>query len=133
MNMGLIGDIKDAAKLVQQIGNMDLYKRILDLQAEAMELVETARAKDEEISELKKKLQVRGQIVYFTAAYYVKNDKGEVMTGEPFCQRCYDVEGLMCRLQMDGVYGLCHNCKSRFTLGERPFPRPTKAITDNGL
>ena len=115
--MGLLADIKDAAKLVQQLGNLDLYKRILDLQADALELMEALRARDEEIRELKKAARVCGQIVYVKSAYYMKDEKGEVITDEPFCQRCYDVSGTMCRLQRDGVYGICYNCRTKFVIG----------------
>ena len=47
--MGIVDNFKETAKLVQQLGNMDLYRRILDLQGEAMELTEQLRTKDEEI------------------------------------------------------------------------------------
>jgi hypothetical protein len=38
--MGIVDNIKDVAKTVRQIDNIELYKQILDLQGEGMELVE---------------------------------------------------------------------------------------------
>jgi len=37
--MGIVEDVREAVKLVQQVDNIDLYRKILDLQAEVQEMV----------------------------------------------------------------------------------------------
>jgi len=41
--LSIIDDVESVAKTVQQIDNIDLYRQILDLQGEIMEMVEENR------------------------------------------------------------------------------------------
>ena len=42
--MGLIENAKDAAKLVQQIGNVELYEKLVSVQIDAMSLFDENRS-----------------------------------------------------------------------------------------
>ena len=113
--MGIIENAKEAVKLVQQIDNIELYRTILDLQAEAMELTEQVKQKDEIISHLKDALDLKGKLICRYSAYYLHDDKGEVIDG-PFCTKCFDVDHLKCRLVAQDKYGMvkCVKCKVPF-------------------
>ena len=41
--MGVIDNVREAVKLVQQIDNLELYRALLNLQSELMPLVERMR------------------------------------------------------------------------------------------
>ena len=41
--MGLIDSAKDAAKLVQQIGNIELYEKLVSVEQDAMSLIDENR------------------------------------------------------------------------------------------
>lgn len=117
--MGLIEDAKEAVKLVQKIDNIELYRKILDLQSEAMELMEELREKDEIINKLKSTLSLKGKLICEHSAYWLKNDKNEVVDG-PFCTRCFDVENIQCRFvtgppEKYRAVIQCPNCKIQFT------------------
>jgi hypothetical protein len=45
--MGLIENVKDVVSLVQKMDNIDLYRKILDLQADALRLTTELLSKDE--------------------------------------------------------------------------------------
>ena len=51
--MGAIDNVKEVAKLVKDIGNMELYRQILDLQGEIMELTQANRELKSRVAELK--------------------------------------------------------------------------------
>ncbi len=113
--MGIIENAKDAVKLVQQIDNIELYRKILDLQAEAIELTEQLKQKDEIISQLKKALELKGKFICKDSAYYIADETGKITDG-PFCTKCFDVNHLKCRLVAADKEPIviCPNCNVRF-------------------
>lgn len=109
--MGIIENVKEAAKLVQQIDNIELYRKILDLQSEAMELIEKLKRKDEEVLRLRKALELKGKLIYKNNAYFFEDENGN--KEGPFCTKCFDVDKVQCRLVPDtkGYQVICPNCK----------------------
>ena len=89
--MGLIEDVKDTVKLVQKIDNMELYRKILDLQAEAMELMEKLREKDEKIAQLENigTVEIRDNFAY-------KLIDGHLLG--PYCTRCFGKDNKLVEL-----------------------------------
>ena len=113
--MGIIENAKDAVKLVQKIDNIELYRKILDLQSEAIELIEESKLKDEKIAKLKKALKVKGKMICKDSAYYLTNDKGGIIDG-PFCTKCFDVDQDCIRIVAHTTHGevKCLKCKVIF-------------------
>ena len=113
--MGIIENAKEAVKLVQKIDNIDLYRRILDLQAEAIELTEELKRKDEIIAQLKDALYLKGKFIYKDSAYYITDENGKIVDG-PFCTKCFDVDHVKCRLVPEniGPQVICPKCGVSF-------------------
>ena len=67
--------------------------------------------------ELEAKLQVKGKVEWRDPAYWVAD--GPQANG-PCCQKCYDTEGKLVRLQddRDGTYS-CMACKCQYSTPER--------------
>lgn len=65
--MGLYEGIKDVAKIVQQADNIELYRKLLDLSAQALEMQAEIAALREETSNLKKAREQEDDIVYHKA------------------------------------------------------------------
>jgi hypothetical protein len=102
--MGLIEDAKEAVKLVQQIDNIELYRKILDLQAEAIDLMEKLREKDEKIAQLENigTVEIRNNF-----AYQINGDK---ILG-PYCPRCFGKDKKLVHLiDAEETYG-CSICR----------------------
>lgn len=114
--MGIIDNIKDAVKLVQQVDNVELYRKILDLQSEAMDLVDQMKKKDETIETLKVALELKGRLLLRHSAYYLADESDKLLDG-PFCTKCFDVDHVKCRLvRTDGGMVQCQKCKSPFRI-----------------
>jgi len=113
--MGIIENAKDAVKLVQKIDNIELYRKILDLQAEAIELTEQLKQKDEIIGQLREALELKGNFICKDSAYYIA-DETEKITDGPFCTKCFDVDKLKCRLVATDKEPMviCPNCNVQF-------------------
>ncbi|MHC4912995.1 MAG: hypothetical protein ACYTE5_08330 [Planctomycetota bacterium] len=106
--MGIVETAKEAVKLAKKIDNIKLNRKILDLQAEAIELTEQNREKDELIQKLKESLSLKGKF---------HNEK--VIDG-PFCAQCFDADHQKYRLLPTAKQGLghgwvqCPRCKVPF-------------------
>ena len=61
--MGLYEGIKDVAKVVQQADNIELYRQLLDLSAQALDFQAENSKLKEEIADLKKAKLAESDIV----------------------------------------------------------------------
>ena len=124
--MGIIDDIKSIAKTIQQADNIALYQKILDVQGEALEVVEENNKLREENKELKEKLKIKETLVHDNNAYWIKSVEGK---DGPFCSRCWDVEKNLVRLHPCGNpadYD-CPDCKCGCTRVRPELDRPPSA------
>jgi hypothetical protein len=95
--MGIIESAKEVVKIVQQIDNIELNRKVLDLEAEVLELTQQLREKDETISKLNEALETKGKIICQNSVYFMVDDEGNKKDG-PFCTKCFDVDHFLCRL-----------------------------------
>lgn len=109
--MGIIDNAKDIAELIKKMGNMELYEKIIDLRDEIFSLREENLQQKEEINKLNNLLNVK-QKVFYAAPYYWATIDGGKKAG-PFCQKCYDTDKSLIRLQdcKRGVWK-CLSCQS---------------------
>lgn len=84
--MGAIDNVKEVAKLVKDLGNMDLYRQILDLQGEIMELTQANRELQMQLQEFRDTLSKVGQMTFRSPFYYAEGDE------VPHCPRCWEVD-----------------------------------------
>ena len=115
--MGLIDTAKEALELVDQVKNVDLYKRLVDLQHEAIEFTEQLKSKDKMIEQLEDALALKGKLVCKGSVYFIADEAGESIEG-PFCTRCFDVDHIKCRIvacgRIDNPDVQCLKCKVPF-------------------
>lgn len=93
--MNIIEGFKSATELIQKIDNIELYRKILDLQSEAMGLVDQNNVLKEENKELKEKLKIKDNLVYRNNVYWLRLQEGT--EDGPFCSRCWDVDNKLVR------------------------------------
>ena len=72
--MGLIDTIKDVLVLVQKSDNLDLLKKVLDLQTQAVEFQAQLQTKDEEIGRLRDALKLKDTVVRRGNLYFAVDD-----------------------------------------------------------
>lgn len=97
--MGIIETLKDTISVIQKADNLDLYKRMLELQTQVFALVEENRTLHERLA-MKEKLSFRDN-------YYWIGDEG------PYCSPCWDGAGKLVRIHKKKGYNpICPNCKT---------------------
>ncbi len=111
--MGMIDAIKDAATLVQKADNIDLYRVLLQVQQEALNLVqeksllveENIRLR-EQVRDLQAKAGARASLVRRDGMYFAEGDR------DPFCPHCWETEQMqvhLARYQNQPGY-FCRKC-----------------------
>lgn len=117
--MGIIDTLKETVGLIQKVDNIDLYRRMVELQTEVYSVIEENRA-------LKEKLATREKLTFRRNCYWIGDDG-------PFCSRCWDVDGKLVRLHLKTALRLppeCPSCNRVAREPERGPEEPGRAITD---
>jgi hypothetical protein len=123
--MGILDNAKQVAKAVEEIHNLELYQRVLNLHSDIIELVEQNNQLRNEIAEIKKHQEIKGKLRPVNRpdlVYYLYKENGAEEDG-PFCVVCWDIDGKLVRpfpYQNDGGERghVCEYCRSH-----RPRPR----------
>ncbi len=96
--MGILDTAKDAVQLVQKIDNIELYKQILDLQSEAIKLVEENISLKNQNRALQEQLKVKDSLTFENNGYWIQKEN----TKEgPFCTHCWDKNKELVRKHLD--------------------------------
>ena len=115
--MGLVENFKQVVEVVQKIDNVGLYRQILSLQSDALNLMQENMSLRDEVRVLKEKLTIRGEITFESNAYWLDR---EGKRAGPFCSACQDTKEQLVRLQpFINVPGRhrCPSCKELFNIG----------------
>lgn len=117
---------KDALALAQKSDNAEIIRKLLDLQAESLDDRETIRALREENVELRKRLQLQGELRWEHNVYWRELADG---TREgPYCGKCWDGDRKLARFaEFEGdIWWKCVVCtlKVQRPGTERPKYQP---------
>jgi len=96
--MSVIDTAKEAVMLVQKIDNIDLYKKILELQSDALKMVEENGKLHDRIRELETGLAIKDTLTFEDNHYFVV--KNGTKDG-PFCTLCWDNDRKLIRKHKD--------------------------------
>lgn len=108
--------IKDSGVSLEQaeikLKLAELVSALADAKIDIATIQQTLIEKDLQIQEMRKELSVRERVEYRDPSYWLKCESGEE---GPYCQRCYDAEGKLIRLQggEDGAWA-CRACKTAY-------------------
>ena len=118
--MGVIDTVKDVASLVQKLDNIDLLKRMVDLQEQIFDLVCENHEIKEQNRVLAEKLATREQMIFRKNSYW-RADEG------PFCSRCFDSDSLVIRMLITpGFAPQCPKCRTVAMDPDRDPPQPVR-------
>lgn len=96
VRLSIVSNAKEIAELVKKLGNIDLYRKIIDLEGEIVDLSGENHSLKQQNQDLSQKLQVRERLKFDGKVYWLEEDGKK---DGPFCQRCYDVDTKLVRLQ----------------------------------
>jgi hypothetical protein len=108
--MGAIENIKEIADLVKKLGDIDLYRKIIELEQEIFDLSRKNLKYKEDIDELKGLLSIKQTIKFSKPFYFIEGDQ------QPYCPKCWEVEKVLVHLTdtTDPNYHHCPNCDKTF-------------------
>ena len=87
--MGLYEGIKDVAKVIQQADNVELYRQLIDLSAQALDMQNEISRLSAENVELRKMRDVENRIERHQEPFItLTNDSERII----YCSRCWDHE-----------------------------------------
>lgn len=96
----------------------ELVGALADARIELARVQEALAAKDQQIKALEEAADISSKVKYQAPYYWLI--EGESRDG-PFCQQCYDHDGLLIRLQGSGDgYWNCKTCKNNYTDNNYP-------------
>jgi regulator of replication initiation timing len=84
--MSILDNAKQVAKAVEEIHNLELYQRVLNLHSDIIELVEENNRLRDEVTELKQKLELRAKMKFERPFYFQEGD------ATPHCAGCWEVK-----------------------------------------
>lgn len=111
--MGLVENVKDAVKLIQQLDNVDLMRKMLDVQNDSMRLAEENTQLREQVERLENAFNISGDVSYEGNAYWLV--KSEEEKQGPYCSRCWDLDKQLVRMPQAGPVRKvlhCPQCKN---------------------
>jgi hypothetical protein len=105
--------MKDIADLVKKAGDIDLYRRIVNLEGEVIDLTPDKRRAEEKIEQLERALQFQGELKFRTPYFYAEGDP------DPYCPGCWGskrqaVRVTKVRIPSVGNCMQCPACKHNF-------------------
>jgi ribosomal protein L37AE/L43A len=110
--MSLLPNYKDIVDLLKKGSTIEAQEKIMELREGALSLQEENIKLKERISELESKLNKKKEVQYEAPFYW------EMIDGKkegPFCQKCYDSDGKIIRLQKieEGNWH-CKSCNNNY-------------------
>lgn len=126
----------DIAKLIKESGSSleqaelklqlaEIISALADAKIEIATIQVALQEKDTRLADLERKLKTQKEILW-DEPYYWSISEGK--QDGPFCQKCYDSDEKLIRLQGDGEgYWVCHVCNSHFLdkLGKEKLREPS--------
>jgi hypothetical protein len=111
--MSIINNAKEIAELVKKLGDIELYRRIVELEGEIIELTRAKREAELQAEHLQETLKTQEQMRFMKPFYYMGKDP------VPFCPQCWEAQKIAVHLQgptnvAAGPRYDCRNCKSFF-------------------
>lgn len=108
--MSLYDGLKDAAKIVQKADNIELLQKLLDLEAQALEMQDEIRKLKEENFALKEKKDLSAKIERHSESYITIKDDPLPLR---YCTHCWDADRLLVQVvcdEKDGTFS-CPHCE----------------------
>lgn len=108
--MSILDDLKNVASTIQKIDNIELYRQILDLQNEVLQVVTENMELKGQLARAREQLSVRQSLRFENNAYWTGEDL-ETSDG-PFCAKCWDTKQQLVRMLVsnDPRWSRCHSC-----------------------
>jgi hypothetical protein len=115
--MSIVENVKAVADLVKQYENMDLNRKILNLETEVLDLTRDKRRADHKIEELEEAPRFKEKLTYKAPYYWLEGDS------DPYCSNCWSTKRVAVHvIQTHREHSLatelrCPSCKQLYPWG----------------
>ena len=82
--MSVIDQAKEIAGLIKKIGDIELYRKIVELEGEIIELTRSNRELEEAKGDLERQLALKKSMTFKAPFYFIDGD------AVPFCPNCWE-------------------------------------------
>lgn len=126
--MGLYEGLKDVASIVQKADNIDLYRQLLDLSAQALDLQNRVSELMDENKKLKKQKDLSDNIERHKESYItLKDDEDHIL----YCSHCWDCKRILVQCDCNDRIGqmYCPECKEHFVFDTTKFYNKKTGMT----
>jgi hypothetical protein len=104
VNVGAVENVKEVAEFIKKFNDIELNRRILNLENEVLDLSRAKRYADEKIEELERTLRFKEKLTFRGSFYYLEGDF------EPFCPGCWDSKRIAAHLGMNVAFPSQKQC-----------------------
>lgn len=94
--MGIIENAKDLAELIKKAGDVELYRKIVELEGEVIELTHENRSLKEELRHRDEHEALRQSLQHDGERYWLTRDGTK---DGPFCATCMDIDSKLVRMR----------------------------------
>ena len=84
--MSVISNAKEIADLIKKLDDVELYRKIIELEGEIIELTREKHTLDERVQNLSKTLNIKEKMTFKQPFYYQKGDD------VPFYSHCWETK-----------------------------------------
>lgn len=111
--MGIYDDGKAILEFIQKSDNIELYKKMLDIQKQSLEIWDENTKLNAKVIELEDKLIFKGKLIHRNNAYWFEEAGRQV----PICTGCWDANSKQIRLKdFENGFAECPICKNTFEI-----------------
>lgn len=112
--MGFYDAFKDAISLAQKADNIELYRQLLDLAAQALDLQDENARLRREVSALQEEHDIKNQIIRHKEPYITLANDALFL---PYCAICWAKEKKLYQMKKGSKSGImklyCYNCHNQ--------------------
>jgi hypothetical protein len=109
--MSIINNAKEIADLIKKVGDAELYRKIVELEGEIVDLTREKREAETEVERLREGLYTKGKMTFKRRFYFMEDDP------IPYCPKCWEVDRIAVHLDGPDInfgYYTCHSCEETF-------------------
>ena len=102
--------VRDAINVAKELNNLDLRKKLVELEGQVLDMQTDLRRKDTRIAELELAFDFKGKAVFKNNTYWIEGDS------HPYCPTCFDRDRKLVHMVTFGlgmtIY-LCGSCGTK--------------------
>lgn len=96
--MSIISNAKEIADVIKKLGDIELYRKIVELEGEIIELTRANHSLELRVEELTRTLTIKQKLTFKAPFYYAENDH------VPYCPKCWESESKAIHLVSNGFF-----------------------------